>query len=89
MRSMYQKVCKPHIESILYEITLPLMMITDKEVQIWGDNQIEYVRLQVDNTNAWNVKRTNQDLVRKICDIRQTRKNLISSYLTGYLNVIV
>jgi t-SNARE complex subunit (syntaxin) len=65
------------------------MLITDKEVQIWGDNQIEYVRLQVDNTNAWNVKRTNQDLIKAICNIRQTRKNKISTYLTSYLNVIV
>jgi t-SNARE complex subunit (syntaxin) len=79
----------PHLQSILYEITLPLMLITDKEVQTWGDNQIEYVRLQVDNNNAWNVKRTNQDLIKAICNIRPTRKMKISNYLTGYLNVIV
>jgi t-SNARE complex subunit (syntaxin) len=65
------------------------MLITEKEVQIWNENKIEYVRLQVDNTNQWNVKRTNQDLIKAICNIRQTRKVKISNYLTEYLNVIV
>jgi hypothetical protein len=65
------------------------MLITEKEVQIWNENKIEYVRLQVDNTNQWNVKRTNQDLIKAICNIRQTRKVKISNYLTDYLNVIV
>ena len=77
------------LQSILYEITLPLMLITDREVQIWGENQIEYVRLQVDNSNSWNVKRTNQELIRTICQIRPTRYMKISNYLTGFLNVIV
>jgi hypothetical protein len=77
------------LQSILYEITLPLMLITDREVQIWGENQIEYVRLQVDNSNSWNVKRTNQELIRTICQIRPTRNMKISNYLTGFLNVIV
>ena len=79
----------PSLQSILYEITLPLMLITDREVQIWGENQIEYVRLQVDNSNSWNVKRTNQELIRTICQIRPTRNMKISNYLTGFLNVIV
>lgn len=35
------------------------MLITDKEVQVWNENKIEYVRLQVDSSNEWNVKRTN------------------------------
>ena len=65
------------------------MLITENEVQIWNENKIEYVRLQVDNTNQWNVKRTNQDLIKAICNIRQTRKVKISNYLTDYLNVIV
>ena len=65
------------------------MLITEKEVQIWNENKIEFVRLQVDNTNQWNVKRTNQDLIKAICNIRQTRKVKISNYLTDYLNVIV
>jgi t-SNARE complex subunit (syntaxin) len=65
------------------------MLITDKEVQTWSENQVEYVRQQVDYTNNWNVKRTNQDLIKAICNIRPTRKVKISNYLTGFLNIIV
>ena len=35
------------------------MLITEYEYTMWNDNAIEYVRLQVDSQNAWNVKRTN------------------------------
>jgi len=34
-------------------------MLTEYEYQLWQENPIEYVRLQVDNSNSWNVKRTN------------------------------
>jgi t-SNARE complex subunit (syntaxin) len=44
--------------------------------------------LQVDNSNEWNVKRTNQEMIRAVCNIRQTRKEKISRYLTEYLNLI-
>ena len=88
-KTLYKSVCQPHLQSILYEITLPLLLISEKDVQTWTENQIEYVRLQVDRSNAWNVKRTNQELIKVICNIRQTRKVKISNYLTGYLNVIV
>jgi importin-7 len=47
------------------------------------------VRLQVDNSNAWNVKRQNQDMIKTICSIRQTRKQKISPHLPQYLNIIV
>ena len=45
--------------------------------------------MQVDFSNPWNVKRTNQDLIKAICNIRKTRKNKISDYLTAYLTMIV
>lgn len=88
-KPLYYSVCQPHLQSILFEITLPLMLITDKEVQTWSENQVEFVRQQVDYTNNWNVKRTNEDLIKAICNIRPTRKVKISNYLTGFLNIIV
>lgn len=84
-----RKLCQPHIKTILYELTLPLLLISEYEYQLWSENPIEYVRLQIDNSNAWNVKRTNQDLIKAICNIRQTRKNKISDYLTNYLTLLV
>ena len=58
-------------------------------METWTVNPIEYVRLQVDNSNSWNVKRTNQDMIKAICSIRSTRKNKISDYLTNYLHLLV
>lgn len=46
------------------------------------------MRLQVDNSNSWNVKRTNQQLIKAICNIRETRKQKISVYLSNYLQMI-
>jgi len=64
-------------------------LISEYEFQLWGENPVEYVRLQVDMSNAWNVKRTNQELIQTICGIRQTRKNKISENLTNYLQLLV
>jgi len=84
-----RKMCAPHIKTILFELTLPLMLVTQYEMETWTSNPIEYVRLQVDNSNSWNVKRTNQDMIKAICSIRSTRKNKISDYLTNYLSLLV
>ena len=88
-KAKMRKLCQQHVQTILFELTLPLLLITEFEFQVWGENPVEYVRLQVDNSNAWNVKRTNQELIRTICNIRQTRKNKISENLTNYLQLLV
>ena len=54
-----RKLCAEHIHTILFDLTLPLLLIGEYEYTLWNENPIEYVRLQVDVTNAWNVKRTN------------------------------
>lgn len=58
-KAKMRKLCQQHIQTILFELTLPLMLITQQEFQLWSENAVEYVRLQVDNSNAYNVKRTN------------------------------
>ena len=84
-----RKLCVQHIETILFELTLPLMLISQQEFNLWGENPIEYVRMQVDYSNPWNVKRTNQDLIKGICNIKKSRKIKISDYLTAYLSMVV
>ena len=37
-KTLYKSVCQPHLQSILYEITLPLLLISEKDVQTWTDN---------------------------------------------------
>jgi hypothetical protein len=62
--------CQEHIRTILMELTLPLMMISAHEFSLWTENPIEYVRLQVDASNAYNVKRVNHDLLKNLCNIK-------------------
>lgn len=84
-----RKLCQGHIQTILFELTLPLLLLSEYEFQLWSENPVEYVRLQVDRSNAHNVKRTNQELIKTICNIRQTRRVKISEYLTNYLQLLV
>lgn len=83
-----RKMCQNHITTILYDLTLPLLVVSQFEIECWSQNPIEYVRLQIDNSNSWNVKRTNQEMIKAICNIRQTRKMKISPHLNGYLTLL-
>ena len=72
----------------MYEISLPLMLITQAEFELWTENSIEYVRMQVDQSNPFNTKHIVKLLVRSICGIKQNRKQKVSDYLQNYLQVL-
>lgn len=36
---------KDHIQTILYDITLPMMLLSEHEFELWSENPIEYVRM--------------------------------------------
>ena len=84
-----RKLCQEHLQTILFELTLPLLLISENEFQLWSENPVEYVRLQVDNSNSFNVKKVDEDMIQSICNIRQTRKNKISDNLTNCLQMLV
>jgi hypothetical protein len=65
------------------------MLLTEYEYNMWFENPIEYIRLQVDHSNSFNVKRANNDLIRNLCNIKKSRKQSISENLTQYLTLIV
>jgi hypothetical protein len=69
-----RKMINEHINVIMYEISLPLMLITQAEFELWTENSIEYVRMQVDQSNPFNTKHIVKLLVRSICGIKQSRK---------------
>lgn len=37
-----------HINAILFDISLPLMLLTQNEYDLWNDNPVEFVRKQAD-----------------------------------------
>lgn len=72
----------------MYEISLPLMLLTQSEYQLWTENPIEYVRLQVDQSNPFNCKSIVKLLVNSVCGIKTTKKQRVSQYLSDYLQVL-
>ncbi len=58
----------------MYEISLPMMLISQSEFDLWTENPIEYVRTQVDQSNPFNAKHILKLLVKVICGIKLSRK---------------
>lgn len=88
-KNLLMKVCQPHLQDLLFHFCLPQLLIDQKDQQLWAENQVEYVRSQVDFMNEWNVKRTNENFIQGVCRIRQQRRVKISKYLTDFMNLVV
>ena len=65
---------KPHIENILFNISLPLFMTSQKDLMTFQQDPIEYVRLQVDHQNEMNVKKQMSKFVERLCSLKYGRK---------------
>ena len=85
---MTRRMIQEHINVIMYEISLPLMLLTQSEYQLWTENPIEYVRLHVDQSNPFNCKSIVKLLVNSVCGIKTTKKQRVSQYLSDYLQVL-
>lgn len=83
--SLTRKMINEHINAIMFDVSLPLMLMTQAEYEQWTNDPIEYVRLQADQSNQFNVKSIVKLLVKSICGIKQTRKQKVSDYLQHYL----
>ena len=51
-----RQMVKPYIETILFNISLPLFLTSPKDLLSFETDPIEYVRLQVYTRNEYNVK---------------------------------
>jgi hypothetical protein len=71
---MTRRMIQEHINVIMYEISLPLMLLSQSEYQLWSENPIEYVRLQVDQSNPFNSKNIVKLLVNSVCGIKTSKK---------------
>ena len=83
-----RKMIEQHINVILYEISLPLMLISQNEFDLWQENPIEYVRMQMDEKNPFNSKILVRTLIKQITGIRKSRKVKVGDNLQNYLNII-
>lgn len=85
---MTRRQIQEHINAILFEVSLPLMLMSQQEYELWQENPIEYVRMQVDQSNPYNCKSIVKLLVKCICGIKSSRKQKVSDYLQNYLQVL-
>ena len=83
-----RRMIQEHINCILFELSLPLMLMSQAEFDMWQENPIEYVRMQVDQSNPFNPKAIVKTLVKCITGIKGKRKDKVGEYLQQYLQVL-
>jgi hypothetical protein len=60
------KQLSPAFETILFKVSLPLLVVSERDYSSFFYDPVEYVRLQSD-TNEFNVKRQLSNLIEQIC----------------------
>ena len=60
---------KPHIDQLLFGISLPLFVASKKDKMIFEHDEIEFVRLQVDFHNEFNIKRQLSKFIERLCSL--------------------
>ena len=85
-----REMIKSSIQDILFSISLPLFLATEKDLQTFQEDPVEYVRMQVDHLTEYNVKRQLSILVEKICSLKYGKKGDAgaSMHLFTYLQMI-
>ena len=72
----HTKSILPYVKDILFNLSLPLLLTSQKEVILWQEDPVEYVRLQFDFTNTWNVRRPCAFLIDAICNVKVQKCSL-------------
>lgn len=68
-------VLKGFAEKILYEHLIPVMFVTQKDMQLFQEDPIEYIRKQFDFTSTlFTPKNAGSDLLTFLTDYKETKK---------------
>ena len=78
---------KPFVERLLYEVIIaPIMLITHKDVSLFKEDPIEYIRKQNDFTETLFAPKNNSvDLLMYFCKYKSTKKTKQPDYMKGFL----
>jgi hypothetical protein len=81
---------QPHLEKLLFSISLPLFVTGQKDLLAFQQDPVEYVRLQNDCQNDKNVKRQLSVFVEKICGLKfgKRKDKQQNIHLQNYLSTI-
>lgn len=62
------KILNPHLDKLLFDITIPKMTVTTRDDRIWKEDPEEYVRMQEDSSmSSFSIKNAAKDLFECIC----------------------
>lgn len=87
---MTMKVLKPYVENLLFETIIPIMLVQHKDVVLFKDDPIEFIRKQNDfSENFLNPKVTVEDLLMYLCKYKSVKKNRKPDYLHLFLEFCV
>ena len=77
------------MDNILYETVIPIMLTTKKDISLFSEDPIEYIRKQVDFTETlYMPQNTVIDLLQFICNYKSAKKGK-SDYLMPFLGYAV
>lgn len=78
---------KPFAEKLLYEVIItPIMLITHRDITLYSDDPIEYVRKQNDFTETlFTPKNTATDLLTYLSQYKTKKNQKLPDYLPGFL----
>jgi hypothetical protein len=81
---------KPHIEQLLFGISLPLFVASTKDKKTFQEDPVEFVRIQVDYHNEFNVKRQLSKFIERLCAlVTGTRKQKgVATHFVEYMTSI-
>jgi hypothetical protein len=78
---------KPYVENLLYETIIPIMLVSHKDVTLYKEDSIEYIRKQLDFTETlFSPKNTVVDLLIYLCNYKSVKKSKKPDYLNNFLS---
>ena len=83
---------KPYVENILYDTIIPIMFVSQKDINMFNNDPVEYIRSQYDFTETlFQPKNQVQDLLCYLCKYtsEKKKKKAKPEYLHLFLNFAV
>ncbi len=78
------------MEKILYQTVIPIMMVSKRDIQLFWEDPIEFIRKQEDFTETlYMLKNTVIDLLQYICMYQSGGSKAKPDYLYPFLNYAV
>lgn len=84
------EVLKPYVQNLLYETIVPIMLLSSKDINLYQEDSIEFIRRQQDfSETLFSPKNTIIDLLVYLCNYKTNKQNKRPDYLHEFLQFCV